>query len=267
MAESERSIRTRGDVAADLARLGVHQGDILLVHSSLSRIGYVPGGPVAVVQALLDAVGPEGTVVVPAQTGDNSDPAGWSRPPVPEDWWQTIRAHTPGFDPRVTPTRGMGAIPEVLRTWPGAVRSAHPQTSFAAVGPRAGEIVAVHDLDSQCGDRSPLGALERLGARVLLLGADFQSCTAFHLAEYRLEGVPAVAHGAAVLTEAGRTWATFEDIQLDEDDFPDIGAAFSETGAVTTGTVGDAASHLFDLRDGVAFAAAWMAKNRGAGGS
>lgn len=63
---------TRGTIAAGLRELGVRSDDTLLVHSSLSSLGWVCGGPVAVVQGLLDALGPDGTLVVPTQTGDLS---------------------------------------------------------------------------------------------------------------------------------------------------------------------------------------------------
>ena len=259
-----RGIHPRSSLAADLRRLGVVPGAVVLVHSSMNALGYVPGGTVAVAQALLDAVGPDGTLVVPTQTGDNSDPAGWSRPPVPEAWWPVIRAETPAFDPALTPGGRMGALTEQLRTWPGALRSDHPTTSFAAVGPRAAEVVAVHDLDSQCGERSPLATLERVGALVLLLGAGFGSCTSFHLAEYR---VPGAAHrislsGAVRTPDGGREWATWEDLDVDEDDFDRIGEAFLATGAVSSGPVGDATGHLFEVAAGVAFATRWMSENR-----
>ena len=258
-----RPLHTRSELAADLAAIGVRPGDTLLVHSSLKAIGWIPGGSLAVVQALLDAVGPSGTLIVPAQSSDNSDPAGWSRPPVPREWWPVIRAETPGFDPLRSASSRMGAIAEQVRTWPGARRSAHPQTSFAALGRHAEEIVAVHDLDSQCGERSPLAALERLGARVVLLGAGFASCTSFHLAEYRIEGAPVATHGAAVLTPDGsREWVTFTDLELDESDFADIGSHFVATGAVTSGAVGEAPTLLFDLAAGVAAARAWMSEHR-----
>jgi len=121
----------------------------------------------------------------------------------------------------------------------------------------------VHDLDSQCGERSPLATLERLGARVLLLGAGFGSCTAFHLAEYRIPGSPVVTHGAAVLTAGGgREWVTFEDLELDEGDFEEVGAHLVATGAVAAGSVGEADSHLFDLATGVETARTWMAEHR-----
>ena len=256
-------LHTRRQIAQALTALGVHHGDILLVHSSLSSLGWVPGGALAVVQALLDAVGDTGTLVVPTQTGENSDPSGWSRPPVPPDWWPIIRAESPGFDPERSPAQHMGAIPEQVRTWPGARRSSHPQTSFAALGPSAADVVAVHDLDSQCGERSPLAALERLGAQVLLLGAGFGSCTAFHLADYRVQGSPRTTHGAAVLTEDGdRAWVTFDDLDLDEGDFEEIGAHLRSLGVVTSGTVGEAASHLFELARGVEAARVWLAEHR-----
>ena len=258
-------IHTRPGLAAGLRSLGVAAGDVLLVHTSVKALGWIPGGAVAVVQALRDALGDSGTIVVPTQTAGNSDPSAWQHPPVPEEWWPVIREHTPAFDPAVTPSEGMGKLPEVVRTWPGARRSAHPQTSFAALGPQAEEVVAVHDLDSQCGERSPLAILERLGARVLVLGADFGSCTAFHLAEYRVPGAaPTKTDGAAVRTaDGGRAWATFEDLDLDEDDFERIGEALLATGAVRTGRVGAADCHLVDLAAAVGFAVDWMREHRG----
>src|SRR5919202_608705 len=111
---------TRSTLAADVARLGVESGATLLVHSSLKAVGWVVGGPVAVVQALLDAVGPAGTIVVPTQNGEYSDPAQWVNPPVPEAWWPVIRSEMPAFDPRLTPSRRMGIVAETVRTWPRA---------------------------------------------------------------------------------------------------------------------------------------------------
>ncbi|MFQ3562101.1 AAC(3) family N-acetyltransferase, partial [Streptomyces gramineus] len=116
---------TRGTLVEDLRRLGVRTGETLLAHTSLRSLGRVNGGAVAVVESLLETLGPDGTLVVPTQTGDLSDPALWRDPPVPEHWWAEIRATMPAYDPRITPTRGVGVIPETVRTWPGALRSAH----------------------------------------------------------------------------------------------------------------------------------------------
>ena len=91
----------------------------------------------------------------------------------------------PAFDPAATPQHGMGRLAESVRTAGGAVRSAHPQTSFAALGRRAGELLSAHPLSSHLGEESPLGALYRAGAQVLMINVGFSVCTAFHLAEYR----------------------------------------------------------------------------------
>ncbi|MDH6625425.1 aminoglycoside 3-N-acetyltransferase [Streptomyces sp. LBL] len=249
---------TRDTLVGRLRDLGVRPGDILLVHSSLSSLGWVCGGAVAVVQGLLGALGPKGTLVVPTQSGDLSDPALWSRPPVPEQWWGTIRATMPAYDPLVTPALGVGVVPETVRTWPGALRSAHPQTSFAAVGPRAAEIVEGHASDCRLGERSPLARLEALGARVLLLGAGYGTCTCFHLAEYRIP---------SPLVKVGRPgpagWEEVTDVSISSDRFDELGHDFErDVPVVVRGRVGAADVRLFPVADAVAYAQRWLALHR-----
>ncbi|MEU9403505.1 AAC(3) family N-acetyltransferase [Streptomyces sp. NPDC048242] len=248
---------TRETISARLRELGVEPGETLLVHSSLSSLGWVNGGPVAVVQGLLDALGPTGTLAVPAHSADLSDPALWRNPPVPEEWWERVRATMPVYDPRTTPTRGIGVIPETVRTWPGALRSAHPHTSFAALGPRAAEITEDHAPDCRLGERSPLARLEKLGARVLLLGAGYDSCTAFHLAEYR---VP------APLVPVGRPgpegWETVTEVSISSDRFDELGHDFERDRPVVRGRIGTAETRLFPLPDAVAYAQRWLPVHR-----
>jgi aminoglycoside 3-N-acetyltransferase len=261
IAASEEPV-TRERLAADLRRLGVRPGSELLVHTSLSALGWVAGGAQAVVAALLDALGPEGTLVVPTHTTGNSDPSTWGAPPVPESWWPVIRASTPAYDPRITPSRGLGVAVEVARTWPGALRSEHPQDSFAAIGPQAGAITAGHALDSGFGERSPLARIEELDGDVLLLGAGHGSNTSLHLAEHRVPDPPREPYGAAVMTPEGRRWATWEDVVADESDFAELGAAFDATGAVTIGPVGFGEARLMRQRALLAFAVDWLVANR-----
>ncbi|MFC7484654.1 aminoglycoside N(3)-acetyltransferase [Luedemannella flava] len=189
-------------LGADLRRLGVRPGDTVLAHTSLSSLGWVCGGAVAVVQALLDVLGENGTLVVPAQTANNRDPSLWSDPAVDEADWPAIRANLPAFDPAITPSHRMGVIAEQVRTWPGARRSDHPQTSFAAVGARAEELMADHRLTSPLGEHSPLARLEEADARILLLGVGMAVCTSFHLAEYRLPDPPRRMNYCAVQKRA-----------------------------------------------------------------
>ncbi len=250
--------RTVSTLSADLRALGLVDGAVVLVHSSLGSIGWVAGGPVAVIQALLDVVGPAGTVVMPTQSGDLSDPAGWSNPPVSEDWVGTIRAEMPSYDPLRTPTRGMGRVPELFRTWPGAIRSNHPLTSFAAIGPEADAIMRDHELENSLGEGSPLARLYDRDAHVLLLGAGYGSCTSFHLAEYRTGGARPVELGAPVLRDGERVWATYADIELRAELFDELGHDFEQACRVRRGLVGSAESRLFSQRAAVDFAVEWL---------
>jgi aminoglycoside 3-N-acetyltransferase len=240
---------------------------VVLVHSSLKAVSgtraIVIGGAVAVIDALSEVLGPEGTLVMPAQSTDNSEPSRWRNPPVPESWWPTIRAHQPAYGPDRTPTRGVGVVPETFRAMRDVVRGEHPLSSFAARGPRAAEIVLGHRLEADLGDDGPLGRLYRLDARVLLIGAGFEACTAFHLAEHRMSRPPrTVKEGAAILRDGQRTWVEFLTLEYDSDDFADLGRAFEEEVDVLRGVVGRARSRLFSVRSAVDFASRWLDENR-----
>lgn len=255
------SPRTRKNLAADLHQLGLAPKMIVLAHSSLSSLGWVCGGPVTVVQALMDVITPAGTLVMPTHSGDYSDPAQWQDPPVPSEWWSIIRETMPAFDPQVTPTRGMGQVVEVFRTWPQVLRSFHPTVSFAAWGQHAAAITMRHSLDNSLGEESPLARLYELNGWVLLLGVGYDSSTCFHLAEYRSAGAKRIERGAPVL-EVGRVWKSYTDIEFDSDCFIEMGQAFEQAGHVKVSKAGAATTKLFPVRCAVDFAVNWLRKRR-----
>ncbi|TJY41038.1 AAC(3) family N-acetyltransferase [Cohnella pontilimi] len=158
----------------DLRQLGVQSGMELLVHSSLSRIGYVEGGADTVIDALLKAVDPaEGTLLVPTLTGTSADSA--EQPPF--------------FDVKASQC-WTGVIPETMRLREDAVRSLSPTHSVAAIGRNAFDLTRGHeDCWTTCGFGSPYYRLCRRRGAILLLGVTLESNTTFHTVE-EVVGVP-----------------------------------------------------------------------------
>ncbi|MET7472913.1 AAC(3) family N-acetyltransferase [Streptomyces sp. NPDC005648] len=232
-------LRNRADLVPDLRRLGLRDGDTVLVHSALSTVGPVAKGADTVVDALLEVVGPNGTLVVYTPAPD--DPPASRRPAAPPQHPEETPSRMPVPAKDTAPSFGVGVLAEAVRTRPAALRSAHPHSSFTALGAQAEYLTSGHFPDCALGEESPLGRLEKLHARVLLMGVGFDVCTAFHLAEYRIPGRGRRRHSDVVPS------------------FAEVGAGYEATGAVRSGRIGHADCRLFDLGDAVAFAVGRLA--------
>ncbi|MFD9303585.1 aminoglycoside N(3)-acetyltransferase [Streptomyces sp. NPDC060048] len=245
----------------------------LLAHAALGGTGLRAE---AVRDALLGVLGPRGTLAVPAFTPENSKTSSAHLERIAglsEEGVRAFRERMPAFDPERTPSHGMGALAEVVRTAPGAARSGHPQTSFAAVGEGSRKLCAGHPLTSHLGEESPLGKMCGEGWGVLMINVGFSACTAFHLAEYRIPqrplrmyecvvkvNLPGLVGGQPGESE-GEGWTAYEDTALDDSDFAEIGRSFPED-RVHRGYVGRAPAMLFSLPDAVDHALEWMTENR-----
>jgi len=229
---------TGQEILAGLRDVGLGAGDVVMVHSSLSSLGYVAGGADAVIDALLEAVGAQGTVVVPAFT-----------------WGRFHQEHGFTFDVAgASVADEVGVIPETFRQRPGAMRSRHVCHSVAAIGPHARQVMGAGV--RSFGPGSSFDALHQLNARVLLLGVGFTACTALHMVEeYRQ--VPYRSYrdfgDCRVLLPDGTTEPSraveYLKRQGYQNDFGKMDAVLARAGVLRTGRIGAAAVSNVRMRD------------------
>ena len=276
----------RARLASELRVLGVRPSGVLMVHARVSALGWVVGGTGAVVLALLNALGSDGTLM--AYAGWEDDPYGMDG--WPEEWKAAYEADLPPFDPRTAEAvHANGRLPERIRTWPGAVRSRQPEAGIVAVGRLAKWIVADHPLDDAYGAGSPLAKLVEAEGQVLVLGAPLSTLTLLHHAEAtaRVAGKRRVVYRMPVLADGGPIWREFRDIDTaegafpyelvadevaatpgigaDQDPFEVIARQALAAGIGTEGRVGAAKSALFPAKALHRFAEAWLEERFGDG--
>ncbi len=231
----------------------------MLVHAALRRVGPVLGGPDALIWALRDAVGPEGTVLGYTDWQGEDDP----------EALRTHREDAPPFDPRASRAiRDNGAFPEMLRTTRGALRSGSPGASCAAIGGRADWFTADHAFDYGYGRQSPFGKLVQAKGKTLLLGAPLDTMTLLHHAEHLAEipgkrvrqfEIPVLVNGETVWRK-GEEFDTSDPVVqgLADDYFVTIVSEYLATGEGQEGTIGDAPSVLVEAAGIVPFAVGWL---------
>ena len=261
IAKTEKPI-TKKSLVKDLKQLNL-EGEVVIVHSALSKLGWVCGGAVALIEALQEVITKAGTLVMPAHSGDHSEPKYWGNPPVPESWYQTIREEMPAYRPKVTPTRGLGVTPEIFRKFPDVIRSEHPCLSFAAWGKEAEAITADHKLDYALGDNSPLAKIYERKGKVLLIGVSHESNTSLHLAEYRADhDLRIKIFGSSIIKNGKKIWAKYQDIEFNDDLFSAIGSEYESKHQYSTAPIGQTEAKLFDQKEMVDFAVSWLEKRK-----
>jgi len=257
-------------ITIDLGRLGVGPGDLLMVHSSLRSVGPVEGGADGVLDALHAAVGPAGTLFVNVGARDDM---GWVNDRPEGDRAGLLEGSEPFDCLRAPADPDVGVLAEVFRTRPGTRVSDHPEGRFAASGPLAGDLLDDVPWDDYYGPGSPLDRFVQAGGQVLRLGADPDTLTILHYAEYLvpLADKRRVRRHRLVAGKGGgppevRTVDCLDDSggivdHQGEDYFTAILQTYLATGRATVGYVGDAGVELIDAADVVDHAVTWMATN------
>ncbi len=250
---------TQKQLVRHLADLGLRKGDAVLAHAALRKVGPILGGPDTLIAAIGAVIGPQGTLLAYCDWQADDE--------VLENL--ELRADVPPFDPlRSRSIRDNGAFPELLRTTPGARRSASPGASCAALGGRAEWFTADHALDYGYGPQSPFGKLVEAGGKTMLIGAPLDTMTLLHHAEH-LADIPGKRlrrYQAPILVDGQTTWRDFEEFDtsdpvvegLPDDYFADVVEDFLATGQGQRGLIGHAPSVLVDAPAIVAFAVEWL---------
>lgn len=265
-------MHTRDELAHDLRRLGLRSGDLVMVHSSMRSVGPILGGPNEMIEALLESVGSSGTVMMYVDWEDGAQR--YTRDDREETLSPARMAAWPAFDPRkARADRSYGILPEFLRSWPGARRSANPGASVAAVGARAAWVCADHPLDYGYGPASPLAKLVEARGRVLLLGSPLENVTLLHFAEHvaRLPGKRVIRYREKLLRDGRAEWVEIEEFDTadpvvdaaPEDHFDRLMRDYLEREEISSERVGDARTWLFDAEPLHRFAVGWLEQRYG----
>ncbi|WP_297633959.1 AAC(3) family N-acetyltransferase [uncultured Clostridium sp.] len=233
--------------------IGLKKGDKILVHSKLSSLGWVAGGARTVVDSLMEVIGEEGTIAMPTHSGDLVDPVFWGNPPVPNEWFETIRDEMPAFDREKTETYGMGKIVENFRCRGDVLRSYHPTVSFSAWGREAEEVTKEHTLEYSLGEGSPLKKMYELNFKVLFIGVEYDVNTAFHLSEYRAGNGEKITQISPIIENGERKFKKYEDIEFKTELFMFVGEGFEEKGNVIKNQIGNAKVKIFSMKEAVDF--------------
>jgi len=188
----------------------------VVVHSSLKSIGFVIGGAEAVVRALLDWVGKDGTLIFPAFSYSLSDPEQWHHPPVAPHLVEKVRKNLLPFNADLSQI-DTGAIPSMAARFPGALRSIHPNGSVVALGKHSQRIASSQRLENSLLPDGPFGQIYALDGRVLSIGTELDSNSSIHLAERWArggKGLPYLGESwksrVPVDTPRGREWVLLE---------------------------------------------------------
>lgn len=259
---TERPV-TRERLREDFERLGLEAGDVVVVHASMSNVGWVNGGPPAIVDALIDTVTERGTIVMPTYTAYYSDPRGWGDPFT--EWTEEIRATMPPYRPEITPTHqaALSSVVECFRNYPGTVRSRHPNLSYGAWGADAEEIVSDHSYSYPLGDGTPLSEVYDRDGKTLMIGTPhYESNSSIHLAECRADiDIPVIENSGPVLVDGEKEWVTYEDTVRGLADSEAMIADFERDVGSNAGTVGEADAKLASQVELVDYAVEWFEQN------
>jgi len=247
---------TNSAIRSALDQLGIQTGDTVMVHSSLRAIGPITGGAEILIRALLEAIGPAGTLAAYVDF---------------EPFYEDDDPEIPVFDKHTaSAARDHGVLHELIRTWPGSLRSDHPGAGVSAIGAQAKWITSEHPFHYGYGPGTPFAKLLELNAKILMLGAPLDTITMLHYAEHvaKIPDKNVVRYRHLMPTADGPQWLDFEEFDTSDpvhpslpiNVFEQIAEAFLASGQGHQAPLGNATATRLDSQSLIPFAITWLEK-------
>lgn len=251
------SVLHKEDIQTQLEHLGIQKGMLLFVNVDMKMMENINGGAQAIMEALMETVGYEGTLVVPCFTPQHKDPACQSIK-APRQYWKEIREHAIPFDKKLSEPMGSDDFVYQFLRNEAVIRSYHPLYSFAAWGKYAKLICDKHPLHFALGKDSPLGKIYEMNGYCVLIGSGYDDCTMFEMAQYQEELFPIKLVSAPIESNHKCTWIDLLDIEHDKKDFSDIGEVMEDRKTVRSTYVGNTRCRMFSAREAVNLAKSYF---------
>lgn len=253
-------VLTKEDFKAALERLGIKKGMLIYVQASLKPFNYVTGGAQSIIDALMETVGYEGTIVMPAYTRHIADPIDLKKA-LPRESWDDVRMNALPFDKRLTAPSGVGEIPVQFMRNEAVLRSNHPLCSILAWGKYAKLIIEKHPLHFGLNHESPLGKLKDYNGYVLMLGSNMDKCDMFHLAQYSAMKCPIRIYSCPIEKNGETHWIQLLDLELSNKGYKDIADIMEEKRVIKSTYIGNATCRFFSAREAESTALEYLNKD------
>lgn len=250
-------ISSKEDVIQQLEVLGIQKGMVLLLYADTQRLSYLIGGEQIVIEALMELVGYEGTIIMPTFTAQLLDPS-CQKTRINQTYWNKVRSSALAFDRKLTPPSNCDAIIHQFLKNEGVIRSYHPLYSFAAWGKYAKIICDKHPLHFGLSKDSPLGKTVEFNGYVVMLGCAYEDCSFFQLARYNGEHIPIRILRAPIENNHKVLWKDMLDLDLNTKNFPQVGEVMEERSIVKTTYIGNGICRLFSAREASILATAYF---------
>ncbi len=261
MAESEKIAYdpiTRQRLVETLKRCGVRAGDMVEVHADVRAFECLIGKEETVVDALMDVVTPEGTILMVNRCVANSEPSLWDNPQIVPSMYGVVRNSIPGFDPKNCVLDDSSRVVDNFRHREGVVMSSHPSWSFAAWGASADFLCNQQSLHFPLSEESPIGRLYQRRGKVVLIGEDFEACTCLYLAEHKTACRMITIRGASMKGEDGTSWHKYLDLDISSVPFQKIKVSMIRKNMIKETMLGGCKIQVFSASDAVDEAVAYF---------